>query len=504
MNKTLLYLFFCIPNLLFSQNEQKKIKEIEILLDSSYIKTLEYNLPKSIEYAQKALKISEQRKYSRGIAIGNFRIGQCLAELNIFRQGLEYLDKSRKENETLKDQALNFEIRRIRGRIYGNMKLFNNAIAENRKAMNIVPDLTKTETEKKLARALINENLSLIYDSMEKSDSVFHYLKESRLILETLDTQKYLPNIINNYVEFGNYYISIDNPKDARAFLTKAIKIAKGHNYPFLSYTFKSYGDLMMYNKENDSAIIYYKKALEISEQTKLKSEIPSIYQKISNAYHLLGNRPLEEKYKLKSLELQNNLKSEMLSASNLIINSVLSDQKAEFTKKDTKTNRIIIALAIVIVSLSIGSWRLYSRKRKKLKHLENTSSQKEEILTQQKEEITLRYKEDTKNLEQKLNRSLDDIFAMAKSNNPEFFTRFQETYPEVIDAILSINNKLRISELTLCAYFFLGFTTKEIALYTFKSINTVRNRRQNLRNKLQIPADEDLELWFKRLSKKD
>ncbi len=504
MNKILLYLFLCFPIALFSQNEQKKIKEIEILLDSSYIKTTEFNLPGAIEYAQKALKSSKQKKYSRGIAIGNFRIAQCLAELNIYKQGLEYLDKAQNENLNLKDQGLNFEIRRIRSRIYGNMKLFSNSISESKKAIKIIPELKKNETEKKFAQTLINENLASAYGLMEKPDSAFYYLNENQMILEAQETQKYLLSIINNYVELGNHYLSTGNTKKAQYFLTKAINTAKLNNYPFLSYAFKSYGDLMILKKENDSAIIYYKKALEISENTKLKSEIPSIYQKMSNTYHLLGNKILEEKYKLKFLELQNNLKSEMLSASNLAINSILSDQKDEFTKKDVKANRIIIVMTAIIISLFIGLWRLYKRKRKKLKHLKIISSRKEKILIQEKEEITLRYQEDTKNLEQKVNQSLDEVFALAKSNNPEFFTRFQEVYPEVINSILSIDSKLRVSELTLCAYFFLGFTTKEIAQYTFKSINTVRNRRQNLRNKLQIPADEDLELWFKKLSKKE
>ncbi|SDF30003.1 Tetratricopeptide repeat-containing protein [Epilithonimonas hungarica] len=503
MNKILLYILLCLPVIFFSQNGQK-IKEIEVLLDSSYIKTTEFDLPGAIKYAQKALRSSNQKKYSRGIAISNFRIAQCLTELSIYKQGLEYLDKAQHENQILKDPNLNFEIRRVRSRIYGNMKLLPNAISESKKALETIPELKKDETEKKFAQTLINENIALIYRSMEKPDSTFYYLNENQLILETLETQKYLSSIINNYVELGNYYLSTHDPKAARSFLSKAINTAKTHNYPFLSHTFRSYGDLMIYNKENDSAIIYYKKALEISEQTKLKSEIPPIYQKMSNAYHLLGNKVLEEKYKLRSLELQNNLKSEMLSASSLIINSILSDQKDEFTKKDAKANYTIITITVAAIVLFVTLWLLYRRKVKKFKHLKKISSQKEKMLIQQKEEITLRYREDTRNLEQKINQSFDDIFALAKSNNPEFFTRFQEVYPEVISAILSIDSKLRISELTLCAYFFLGFTTKEIALYTFKSINTVRNRRQNLRNKLQIPADEDLELWFKTLSRKN
>lgn len=193
IHKKLLYIFFATPIFLFSQTKQKKIPEIERLLDSAYIKTTEFNLQACISFAQEALKISKKENYSRGIAIGNFRIGQSLAELNNFQYGLKYLDKAQKENQDLKDPSLNFEIRRVRSRIYGNLKLLPNAVKESRKALEIIPELEKTEPEKKLIKALVYENLALIYESMEKSDSSYYYLNESRAILEKLDTKKYLP-----------------------------------------------------------------------------------------------------------------------------------------------------------------------------------------------------------------------------------------------------------------------------------------------------------------------
>lgn len=86
----------------------------------------------------------------------------------------------------------------------------------------------------------------------------------------------------------------------------------------------------------------------------------------------------------------------------------------------------------------------------------------------------------------------------MAKANNVEFFTRFQEAYPEFIYTIRKINPDLKVSELTLLAYFYLGFNNKDIAYYTYKSTFTIRNRKHNLRKKLNINSDEDFELYLK------
>ncbi|HCM35931.1 MAG TPA: hypothetical protein DF603_17470 [Chryseobacterium sp.] len=503
-NNKLLYIFLYFPFFLFSQTKQEKITQIENLLDSSYVKTVEFNLQASIGYAKKALDLSKKKNYSRGIAISNFRIGQCLAELNTYKQGLEYLDKAEEENTKLQDQALNFEIRRVRSRIYGNFKLYGNAITENRKALMIIPLIKKREEEKDFARILAYENIATAYTFMNKLDSAYYYLNKSRIMLEKSDLKKFLPNLINNYTELGDYYTIAKQPDKATHFLRKAVSLAQKNQYPYLSFTFKKYGDLMLYQKNNDSALIYYKKAQDISEETRLRSELPAIYQKISHTYFLLGNKTFEEKYKLRALELQDSLNTEVISASNLVINTILSDQKEELVQKNKKRQSYLLLISAVILLLLLGLWLLFIRKTKNLNHIKKISSEKEQMLIQQKEEITLRYEEDTKNLEQRVNESFDEVVQLAKNNSPEFFTRFREVYPEVIAALLAIDPKLRVSELSLCAYFFLGFRTKDISIYTFKSLSTIRNRRQNLRKKLEILPDEDLELWFKKLVNKN
>lgn len=49
-----------------------------------------------------------------------------------------------------------------------------------------------------------------------------------------------------------------------------------------------------------------------------------------------------------------------------------------------------------------------------------------------------------------------------------------------------------------LCAYLYLGFTTKEIAAYTFKAIKTIENNRYHLRKRLGLSPGLDitLSLW--------
>jgi DNA-binding NarL/FixJ family response regulator len=96
------------------------------------------------------------------------------------------------------------------------------------------------------------------------------------------------------------------------------------------------------------------------------------------------------------------------------------------------------------------------------------------------------------------VNESFDEIINLAKENHPNFYTRFQEVYPDFQRKILEINSTLQNSELILLAYIYLNFETKEIADYLFKSPKTIQNRKHNLRKKLQIPSSIDFYVWLR------
>ena len=108
-----------------------------------------------------------------------------------------------------------------------------------------------------------------------------------------------------------------------------------------------------------------------------------------------------------------------------------------------------------------------YYRARKVKNYRKQLIETKEKELENREKEIV--------ELHQKVNESFEEVANLAKTNSPEFFTRFCEVYPEVVAKLLEINPKLSISELTLSAYIFLGFTTKDIMSITFTSINTVK-----------------------------
>lgn len=501
MLKKYTLIILILPIFLYSQNFLIKNSEVEVLLDSANKKNKEVDHQTSILYSKRAVDISEKKNYLNGIAWGNFYIGQSLEGLNSFNQSLNYLDKAQKKNEELKDYYLEFKIRRLKSKIFSYSKLFKNSLEEQERILEIIPYIDKEK--EKLLKAITYEYMGIVYEKMaaayeksNKADLNFSYL--NTFYFDELDDIFVVHNFINSSAKFNNYYINSNPIKNAEKPFNKVINLTNKYKYPSTSFTYKQKGDFMLANNNLDSALYFYLKSKEISEKTALKwDELPSIYLKISTTCFLLKNKYLSDQHNLKPLKLKDSLKSEKTSVSNNTVDFILSESDEESDEEYNCKNFIPTSIIIILIICLLA---LYKRKRRKLKNVKYHSSLKEQEFIKEKENIEILHKKNTRVLELKINESFDAIILLAKNNSPEFFTRFQEVYPEIISQLFLINPKLRGSELTLSAYIFLGFNTKEIATFTFRSISTIKNRKHSLRNKLNIPQDETTELWFKNL----
>ncbi|WP_144281567.1 helix-turn-helix transcriptional regulator [Chryseobacterium echinoideorum] len=95
---------------------------------------------------------------------------------------------------------------------------------------------------------------------------------------------------------------------------------------------------------------------------------------------------------------------------------------------------------------------------------------------------------------------SVKELFWLAKINDPSFLVKFIKVYPDFCNKIFTLYPNILNSELAFCAYIKLNFSTKEIANYTFVTKKAVQVRKSRLRKKFNIPSNEDLYIWFKKL----
>lgn len=233
--------------------------------------------------------------------------------------------------------------------------------------------------------------------------------------------------------------------------------------------------------KQFEKAIENYKKAEKYGKESKSVDEILTALNGLSRSYEKYNNLEDAISYERKLSRLQDSI----INLENKNSNDILTEHNIFI-----KNILFFIFIVIIIIILFLG-----------IKIIKNQHQRKKiQELIQLKENIIYEREEETQELKQKVNESFDEVIRLAKTNSSEFFTRFREVYPEVVIKLLEIYPKFRVSEITLCAYIYLGFNSKDIALYTFKSVNTVRSRKYNLRKKLNISPEENMELWLKSL----
>jgi hypothetical protein len=94
----------------------------------------------------------------------------------------------------------------------------------------------------------------------------------------------------------------------------------------------------------------------------------------------------------------------------------------------------------------------------------------------------------------------LKEIVQLAVNNNPAFLTKFNEFDPEFGKNLLNMAPNLVASEIEFCAMLRLNFETKEIARYTKASVRSAEGKKYRIRKKLNIPSDQDINVWMTRI----
>ncbi len=74
-----------------------------------------------------------------------------------------------------------------------------------------------------------------------------------------------------------------------------------------------------------------------------------------------------------------------------------------------------------------------------------------------------------------------------------DFRTYFEQVHPDFFNRLCVLHPVLTQNDLRLCAFLYLGMSTKEIAAITYKEIRSVETARMRLRKKLGIEAGADI-----------
>lgn len=455
----------------FGQNSKKELDSIF----ANDVKTLfeKGKLKESLALCKKLIedyeKINEEKSAIK-VYVYAASVNSNLFEI---RESLQYLDIALKMNADLNDPDLDAKIYAELGRNYNILGFTKKALESYDKSLSIAGSLPL-----KNKRSLLNYTYglrSVIYEDKKNIPALYR-----DLIL----AHKSFPNTYNSSRLAKYFTVYQKNLDSARYYLDLGKKLYKEGVTPIYQYSIlqrnsgRYYSELKDYKK----AISALEESLAISIKLNKPQDVKDTRKLLYEAYK--ANRNTEKA--IENIEIYTRISDSLINknaeAQEIPVNHVIVEKERVNQQSKSKLYFIIFVIILLFTALLIAVLKKYNSKKKESDYLINTKS------------------DENLQLQQKVNDAFEEVVQLAKNNSPEFFTRFKEVYPDFIDKLLEIDSKLRVSELTLLAYSYLGFNAKDIALYTFKSVNTVRSRKYNLRKKLGISPEESMELWLKNL----
>ncbi|WP_294080278.1 tetratricopeptide repeat protein [Proteiniphilum sp. UBA5384] len=446
---------------------QKTDSLIALANNDNFLIDTEHSLRHSLE----ALELAQSSGYRKGIAESCFYISLALYNIGNYDKSIEYVELGEKYVDG--DPKLTSEFIRVKARIYSYLGLQEKAKAEFLKGLSCIQKIKQPE-QRQFLTALAYENLGHLYAITEKSDSAFYYIQKKIALLDSMDEARVYTIRINAYTSMGKFHTYEMNYDSAAVYFDRSIAMADKYDYRYRSRAYMSKGDMYLKINNADSAMYYYRLTLDNLAETGLKAEYSLLYEKMADTYLLLGDTTAARQYKSMELEVEKELNDEKLKTAKIILDT-LSNKEKELKQAHRKEFYFLGTVILLLLALIVSIYLFIRQKITKYKEKE-----------QEIQELKL-----------KVNESFTEIVELGRNDDPTFMVRFQEVYPEFTHALGTKYPHLQLSELHLLALIYLQFTTKEIADCTCRSVRTVQNRKYQLRKKLGIATNMDMNVWL-------
>lgn len=494
--KNILLVFFVFHfSLCFSQQKNEITKKDSFIdLSDQYINI---DFGKSLTFAKKALVEAKKENDTYSKAQAYYYIAKSYVFFRNFEKGDYYIRKGFTEEAVEKDIHLKALFLMLEGTYYSRMSLVEQTLISNRKIINFVE--SKDDMDSKVILANVYMNMADCYTELKKYDSAHFYADKSIVTVEKIPLKRYLNmrKIYKNksFIYFYKSWILLqqNKPDQAYFYIEKAYKQAILEKIEYLALFYEIYGDYYYQIRNYQKAVDYY--LLAADNKVKFKQNSAYVDSKIAKSYKILGDVH-KEKYYLEIAENRHRIDKE---EHNLIIQKelvrMLEKEKNEKSNIRFNNHLMIVSITFLFTLLLIILVIRYQKIRKR----KRTIIEEQKIKLLEKESEIYKKEREFEKLELKVNNPFSELNDMVKENSPQFWGRFQEIYSNFSAKMLEINPTLKVSELTFCAYIYLGFSNKEIAEYTFKSIRTIENNRYNLRKKIGLTSEEDFCLWLRK-----
>ncbi len=457
-----------LPVFLFSQHSKA---EIDSLKAKVFQLRKDGKLKDAFVLSKRFLQENENSLEKKDLVSIYIQTGNILSNLSRIKESFSYLELALKENEELQDKILESRIYGEYGRNYKELGFHQKATEYYTKGIDLLKHNTKP---KNLQLQYLYSIRGVIYEEHGRLDFLYKDLHSAF---------QFYPDTYSASRLAKYFIVHKKNLDSAKYYLKKGDELFESDKTPIFqkSVLLRIYGRLYFEEKDYDKAISCYKESLLISQTLNKPIDIRDTNKLLYKVYKAINDDKRANQSLEKYTNINDSLSFEHKKIQETPIKHILKDKEQEVTKKEE--NYLFLIIFIFIITALIICFVL--------KRISKSNNR-------QRQEIILKNEEQTQELKLKVNESFEEVIQLAKTNSPEFWGRFQEVYPNFRSQILNLNPELKPSELILCAYIYLGFTTKDIADYTFKAVKTIKNNKYNLRKRLSIPTENDFTIWMR------
>ena len=278
-----MFLFtFTAPKLLANDDI---IALVDSLLNETHHTMRSVDLERTIELSSKALALSSDAKYERGMVRSYYVIGQALFHNQNYNSALSYLSRAEKVKNNKKYPLYMAQIYKVKGQIYFYLDITNKSLREFNRAEKTA-QLVERDDYREYILSQIYESFVTVYAFIEDKEKAFEYMQKGIAMLDKSDNEDLtFPNKINLLSQIGEYYLQQRNYERATDYLNDAMLLIDKYEFRYNAFTKRVLGNLFFDLNDYELALKHYKEALANATDLGLKVEYPILNRKLTEVF---------------------------------------------------------------------------------------------------------------------------------------------------------------------------------------------------------------------------
>lgn len=497
----------------------------------------------SIRYGKKALQLSEELEYVRGLAKANRIIGVAYWSQGFQNSALEYLKTSYELYKQIEDKTGIANATLNLGMVYADLKSYEKALQCYETAIN---EFTGLELKGRIATTFTKIGTMLVEQHREAE--ALNFLTDA---LQMHVESDFTYGIAEVHNKLATLYLNKNEIQQASYHVRKSINLGSEVNdIHGLTHNLIISGKILRLSNQIDEASAEVERGLSLAKENSLKQFELLAYDELKELKELQG-KPYEalifyKKYTFLKDSLFSLEKSKQIAYLEFENELEKKDKElVEFKVKEEASNTINLILIISVVILTIAGCIVYFvskqrfKKSKQLtlktkehlesvqkltqKELENSELKRKELNQQldfKNRELTsyalnfIKKNEVVKELQHTINelknsssiqkdKLISDLKRILRKNlsidkDWEDFSRFFDDVHQGFYSTLNSKHKgLTANDLKLCSLIRLNLNAKETASILGISPESAKTSRYRLRKKLELDAQQEISTYL-------